>query len=250
MPNSTQVDEIIRLTAKIADHEKRIASLESSLAVLADRIAGSDYPGFTQSDIFSIGSIGDDDSERVKPVPVTLKRGRRPRIPLEDFARRRDFMIMFIEARWPSLVDAFDKRESRESILLALAEASPGGEDTWPYRNLTNHIAQLWEFLNSGRYRGEPRNIAYAMAGLPELKWRSSLDWGMKNPSPLHIAPAAFADHIRRHNPACWSVLASHGVTQDTLKLLRKCCAECKRLATKPERVQKALGYRRLGSLR
>lgn len=240
MPNSTQANEIIRLTAKIADHEKRIASLESSLSALADRIAGFDYAGFTQSDICSNVSFGEDDIQPLKPVPVVLRRGRRPRISLEEFARRRDDLVVFIEVRWPWLVDVFARRESMENILQALTIASPGGEDTWQYRKLKNHIAQLWEFLNSGRYRGEPRNIAYAMAALPELTWRSSLDWGMKNPSPLHIFPAAFADHIRRHNPACWSVLGSHGVTPEALKLLKTCCDECKRWATRPERVRRA----------
>lgn len=79
------------------------------------------------------------------------------------------------------------------------------------------------------------------MAGMPELAWRSSLDWGTKNPSPVHIAPAAFTEHIRRHNPDCWTALASEGITPNTLRMLKTCCAECRRLAMKPEQVVKAL---------
>jgi hypothetical protein len=43
----------------------------------------------------------------------------------------------------------------------------------------------LWEFLNRDRYKGEPRQIANAMAGVPEMKCRSSLDLGTKHPSLL-----------------------------------------------------------------
>lgn len=154
MSNSTQADEIIRLTAKIADHEKRIASLESSLLSLADRTTGSEYPGFTQADLLSNSYFGDDDDEPVKPVPITLKRGRRPRISPEEFARRRDLMVVFIEIRWPLLVDAFNQQKSRKSILRALEIATPGAQDSCEYHNLTGHIDQLWEFLHTSRYRG------------------------------------------------------------------------------------------------
>ncbi len=86
------------------------------------------------------------------------------------------------------------------------------------------------------------------MAGLPELAWRSSLDLATKTPSPVHIAPAAFVDHIRRYNPECWAAITKYGVTPDTLRMLRKCCAECKRLATKPERVLNALAESKMTS--
>ncbi len=236
MPNSTQVDEIIRLTAKIADHEKRIASLEASLSTLASRIAISDHGESNQSDLSKYLYFGEDNSNPVISTPV--RRGRRPRISPENFARRRDEMVVFIEIRWPWLVDAFNQRKSIESIFHALAESSPGGQDTWQYRKLIDHLDQLWDFLHSGRYTGEPRQIAYASAGLPELRWRSSLDWGNKNPSPLPIHPPAFVDHIRRHNPLCLEVLEREGVTPQVLKLLKTCCVECKRLAKKSDWAQ------------
>ena len=65
----------------------------------------------------------------------------------------------------------------------ALKDASPGGEDTRAHRQLTQHTGRLWEFLHSGRYTGDPRQIAYAMAGVPKLAWRTSLDRGVKAPS-------------------------------------------------------------------
>jgi hypothetical protein len=95
--------------------------------------------------------------------------------------------------------------------------------------------------LQSGRYTGEPRQIAYAIAGVPELAWRTSLDRGTKNPSSLRITLPAFADHIRRHNPKCLKALIRTGTTPETLRLLRSCCEECRRLAAKPERVRRAL---------
>jgi hypothetical protein len=236
MPNSTQTDEIIRLTAKIAAHEKRVATLESSLSALSIRIAYSDYGDYEQSDLTEHIYFREDGSKPVKPT--SNRRGRRPRIQSEEFAQRRDDMVVFLEVRWPWIVDAFNQRKSIESILQALTKSSPGGQDTWAYRKLIDHLDQLWEFLNSGRYTGEPRQIAYTVAGLPELKWRSSLDWGTKNPSLLDIHPAAFLDHIRRHNPKGLAILESQGATRNALKVLKECCAACRKLAALPNRVE------------
>lgn len=244
MPNSTQDSEIILLTQKLAEHEKRIVALERSIVALERRIAISDDETFVDSNGIGSGYYGDDDSEPILATPVPAKRGRRPRIQPEEFAHRRDRLVQFIEIRWPQLVNGLNRRKSAKSFLKTLADASPGAEAAWPYQQLKGHVHALQEFMRSGRYRGEPRQLAYAMAGLPELSWRSSLDYGTKHPSSLRICLPTFADHIRRHNPRCLEAFEREGVNEVTVKLLRPCCEDCRKLSWKANRVRDALKFR------
>jgi hypothetical protein len=131
---------------------------------------------------------------------------------------------------------------SIERLLATIMRACPGAESNDGYIQLTKHIGDLREFLKSGRYIGEPRQIAYALAGRPEMKWRSSsFDYCTKNPSPQPINLPAFVDHIRRRNPNCLKSLLVDGVTDENRKLLKSYCVECRRLAAKPEWIKRAL---------
>jgi|GEM_PF-3594373 len=235
MANSPQSSELFLLTEKVANLEKRLTVLESRVTASND----DDLEEFIKKSRY--GYLGDDDSDPIESEPVSVKRGRRPRIPPDEHARRRDDLVHFVELRWPDLVKHLKRRKSIESLLQAVQAASPGAEHTWPYHQLIEHVGVLWEFLESGRYKGEPRQIAYAMAGVPEITWRSSLDYCTKNPSPLHITLPAFRDHIRRHRPPCLQSLLKDGITPENLKSLRNCCDECRRFAAKPERVVRAL---------
>ena len=80
------------------------------------------------------------------------------------------------------------KPDSLEHLLRIIDSASPGAKGAWAYQHLTENIGTLWTFLMSGRYTGQPIQIANAIAGVPELSWRSSLDRGSKIPNPLHDA--------------------------------------------------------------
>jgi len=237
MPKSSQQSAMALLTGLI----ERVARLEVRLVAVEKQVATSDDDGLQDFFKKQCGYRGDDDNDAAKPELVPVKRGRRPRIPREELEQRRDDLVQFIEIRWPDLVDYLKRRRSKESLLQAIKNASPGAESNWPYRHMTEHIGALCEFLQSGRYKGEPRQIAYAMAGVPELTWRSSLDYCTKNPSRLHIALPAFMDHIRRHNDLCLKSLLQDGATPENLRRLRRCCAECRHLAEKPERVVEAL---------
>ena len=77
--------------------------------------------------------------------------------------------------------------KSLEYLLLVIERASPGAQGMWAHRQLKENLDMLWKFLNSGRYKGEPRQIANAMAGVPKIMWRTSLDVGTKHPSTLAV---------------------------------------------------------------
>ncbi len=199
MAKSTQKKSDPSLTRNFAKLEKRLESLESAhraeVSTLTARVTALENRvlELERRDMIALeadGSVSFPDAEfffRETPTwrkdPPPVKRGRRPRIPTEAFIKRRDGLLQFLEVRWARLKSAMDEPGSLERLLAEIKLASPGAEGTWRYRHLTEHIAILWEFLNSGRYSGETRQIADAMAGVPEMKWRSSLDLGTKTPS-------------------------------------------------------------------
>jgi len=231
--NSTQEFENLPLAEQVSRLEKRIAELETLVRDLNSFV-------FHTSEQ-RCGTFADFSSEPMKQAPPPKKRGRRPRIAPEELARRRDYLVEFIEIRWPDLVTVMKRRTALEQLLKTIKLACPGAESTEGYIKMTEHVGDLWEFLKSGRYKSEPRQIAYALAGVPEMTWRSSLDYCTKNPSQLHIRPEAFLDHVRRRNPKCHRDLLANGVTDQNRKLLSRCCIECHRLATIPECIQRVL---------
>lgn len=234
MANSTQKSELSLLAERVSRLEKRLAALENNPLEPSD------------DDVIDLAEkryrlFKDGDADLADSEPIISRRGRDPLIPRAQLERRRDDLVNFIEVRWPDLVSHMRTRKGLEHLVQTLKNVSPGAQTTWPYLHLTENIGELWEFLRSGRYKGEPRQIAYAMAGVPEMAWRSSLDACTKSPSRLHINPPAFKDHIRRHNPELLRTLLATGATQGHLKQLAKHCDECRRLAAKPKLVLQAL---------
>jgi len=231
--NSAQESENIRLTEKIAQLEKRIEELENQVRDLNSYVFGTSQERY--------GIFAGFESEPIKAEPPPKRRGRPPEIAREEMARRRDYLVEFIEVRWPDLVGEMTREATLEGLLATIKRVCPGAESTEGYIKMTEHIGDLWEFLTSGRYQGEPRQIAYALAGRPEIAWRTSFDYCTKNPSELPICPDAFLDHVRRHNPDCFHDLSDNGVTEENRKLLRRCCEECRRVAEQPEWITRAL---------
>jgi hypothetical protein len=60
---------------------------------------------------------------------------------------------------------------------------------------------ELGNFLRSARFHGNPRNLAAAMAGLPELSWKRSFDICTKHPHKGGQMLQAYWDHMRRNFP-------------------------------------------------
>jgi hypothetical protein len=71
-----------------------------------------------------------------------------------------------------------------------------------PFYDAPDRFAgELGEFFKSGRYHGNPRNLAAAMAGLPELSWKRSFDICSAYPYKTDHKVQAYWDHMRRNFP-------------------------------------------------
>lgn len=130
--------------------------------------------------------------------------GRPPKLASEEVIQRRNHLSHWIENCWPILFLALRKAKSATEALDAIESAKRQHQEVMPVRfyNGPEHYAEsLWSFLKSGRFHGSPRNLAGAMAGLPELSWKRSLDISQKHALNRPLEPPAWRDHLMRHFP-------------------------------------------------
>jgi len=69
------------------------------------------------------------------------------------------------------------------------------------YDSPENFIDALGGFLTSGRFHGNPRTLAAAMAGLPEMSWKRSFDICSAHPYTTGHALQAYRDYMKRKFP-------------------------------------------------
>jgi hypothetical protein len=182
---------------RIAELERRVAELERDVDMLK---------GFSGSPIFySTGSS----PEKKRPGP-------KEKIEDLELFRYRDGLINWLERFWPWMADRLDAARTPGEIgaILEAVANVPELRRDWELRLLQNTGA-LFEFLSDERFgkslpkatvtdaltlpwRNERRiraanqlpvrKIANAMAGVPDIAWRTSLDRCSERPSPTELA--------------------------------------------------------------
>ena len=138
------------------------------------------------------------------PQPVKPGMGRKRKLEQEELLKRRDQLSNWVEQDWPFLSVELRKAKNSDDALAAIFASKERGPAVMQppfYREPEKHKEQLWEFLESGRLSGNPRNLAGAMAGLPELSWKRSLDICQQNPCLFPLAQQAWPDFMRRKFP-------------------------------------------------
>ena len=93
VPISTRDSQIILLTEKISSLEKRVAALEAGNSLMMEEEGLIDLSA-------KENRFQDERPAMLVRPPAPVKRGRRPNIPLDEFIKRRDDLITFIEVRW------------------------------------------------------------------------------------------------------------------------------------------------------
>ena len=107
----------------------------------------------------------------------------------------------------------------------AITEAKgQGGHPFQPqfYKTPDRFADQLWEFLKSKRYRDNPRNLAAAMAGLPELSWKRSFDKCSPQAVPeVGMQVRAYREYVRRKFPDRFAALLKAQSTEEIEAILK-----------------------------
>jgi len=192
--------------------ETRVAKLEAGLATLEARIeqmqeeidrALGRVPKNIQEAIDNIGKKHPGPNKKVDDTELELNRNN---------------LIVWLEEHWPRIVKpllAASKPDGTPREVAAVLRPIAAARDirpTWQ-KAIVEHPAKLREFLQSKKFRIKPpkktvaealavyhseqrdqaanrlatRQVANAMAGVPKLKWRTSLDKCAKNPSSLSV---------------------------------------------------------------
>jgi hypothetical protein len=182
---------------RIAELERKVTKLQKDVVMLK-RLSG--WTLWVDE--------GNEIEEKKKPGP-------KEKISDEELFQYRDALILWLEPVWPWMIDrllAAGTVAGVEAILEAVAE-EPERRPAWQERILRN-AAALFEFLWDERFRKTlpkasvtdaltswkherrrraanqlpTRQIANAMAGVPDITWRTSLDRCTAQPSTAFIA--------------------------------------------------------------
>jgi hypothetical protein len=139
------------------------------------------------------------------PMPLKRKRGPKPKLSKDELLRRRDTLILWLEENWPELSHAIKRARKAEQLIPIMRKMRPlsSHHEQPPFiKEWNRYWPKLWEFIaRSGRYYNNPRNIANALAGVPELSWKRSFDVCSSHPSHLSIQPRAVLDYLLRNVP-------------------------------------------------
>jgi hypothetical protein len=130
--------------------------------------------------------------------------GRKAKLSPEELIGRRDRLSWWIESHWPHLSRRLLNPKNAKYAAYAFVKAKQalGGVFLPPfYDDPERFTDELWLFLRSKWFGNNPRNLAGAMAGLPELSWKRSLDIAQQSPISIPLHAHAWRDHLRRRFP-------------------------------------------------
>jgi hypothetical protein len=202
--------------ATFHDLEVRMAAAEAQIAQLSERV--DRVAGIIPSHYFPSA-----EANQKKPGPER-------NIEDEELFRSRDSIVGWLEGIWPEIVQqllaAKDPRKIQQ-IFKSVARPKDS-RPPWQTRFL-RHPARLLDFLSGDKFRRKPpkktvldalnlpqederrkraanrlptRQIANAMAGVPNLRWRTSFDRCSQHPCSYLVTLTTAEYYLHMHHPA------------------------------------------------
>lgn len=178
---------------------------------------------------------------------LLMKRGPKT-IPDFVLAERRDELIAFFESNWPELEPLCTPPLNFKALKQAFQAFANPGQSTTPWGTkaallspgtVGNHSAatnrllrpqvfsQFKDFLKEQkRFAANPRQLANALAGCPDLMFWTSLKRCQRVPFRFGIDPRAMRSYIRRKHPKLYQKLSER-------PSLPELAAFCRRYRTK-----------------
>jgi hypothetical protein len=238
-----QKDSKPRADVSIDPIEARFLLLEKEVAILkallsddpADVVWEEQIPIYGGYEIYGEVTFQPELQTRIP------QHGRSHKITPHDFANRRDRMVNLVESLWPELEPILSRAYgSPRELKRTLLNHFPAWKTEGVFRFLRGVGHPLWKYLDVRKVL-KPRKLAYAMAGVPTLTWRSSEDRCVREPSKSPVHFNAMRNHIQDCHPKWYSRLLKEGITPKTRKMLPEECGECKRFIKRPDRIMAAI---------
>jgi hypothetical protein len=160
--------------------------------------------------------------------PEKRGKGRPSGITQEELIRRAPSLVLWLEDNWPEISLGLKKARSEEDIAEALRS---GRRHTYRgpafYKEPERFASVCWRFINAERkankFRGNPRNLAAAMAGLPEISARTSFNrcgtWTNQKCHP--VGYRAYRDYLQRNFSDRFLLLLKATSPEEVAKILR-----------------------------
>jgi hypothetical protein len=138
-----------------------------------------------------------------------VRRGPKSKFRPEDFLQWRDLLVDMLESNWPEIEPTcvpMVKATALTSALEVVAHKS-GSQHQSCAEHLLQNSGMLLKFLGTSRFRGDPRQLANALAGAPKLTFWRSLKLGQAEPCRQRIGQRALKAYIRRKHPGLYRKL-------------------------------------------
>jgi hypothetical protein len=192
---------------------EKLSEIDTRLARLENRTAEDEF--------------GTRQTEEAEPEwPLTTTRGRKSKLALDQLLERRRCLIEILDQFTPEIIGALQSAGGPNEAAEALENSVSawGGPRPPMLLNTRTYAEQLWSFLKSDRFHGNLRNLANAMAGVPEMSWKRSFDLCVKNPPkpPIPVHPRAIRDFLNRNFPERLRELEAVKDTRAVRKILAR----------------------------
>jgi hypothetical protein len=123
--------------------------------------------------------------------------GRPTKISDENLKDRLRATLARVKIFWPQIEAAIAEATDAQTLAYLLVRNCSPTEGDFELQRLLKCRDAFWGFVTSDRYSGRAEQLACAMAGVPELKPRSSLDRCSKM-LPIVDEWTAFVEHHTR----------------------------------------------------
>jgi hypothetical protein len=149
---------------------------------------------------------GDDDRDAESRSSLRMRSKRRGPKPKTDewLFRKRDELVCYLEMNWPDIelycyptLDA----DRLKTVLQCLARQVPALD------HLVQNFSALERFLRTDRFRGDPVQMANAMAGVPYVSFWRSLKLCQSCECCIGPGMKAVKSYVRRKHPRLYANL-------------------------------------------
>jgi len=138
------------------------------------------------------------------------KPGPKP-IHFQGLLADRDTLVQMFENHWPELEPLCWPKAKPKSLLRVLETISAEKMSSYAQaaRRLIEQFDSVLKFLASDRFRHDPRQIANALAGVPQVGLWRSLKLCQSRPTSYPIGQRAMKAYLERKHPVLYRRLAA-----------------------------------------
>jgi hypothetical protein len=154
-------------------------------------------------------------------------KGRPPGILQDELHKRTRTLVLWFETYWPEISEGLRAAHNEHDVALAFEGTKRHASYVFAppfYEKPSFFSGQCHEFITGkpNRYRGNPRNLAAGMAGLPEISPKRSFDRCSKFAAAcLPLGERVYRDYLQRNFPDRLARLLAAKESNEAAKILR-----------------------------